>query len=245
MSKPDSSDLPQAHTVRSFVRRAGRLTTAQRLALENHWSEFGLEIEGALDLDAVFGRAAARHLEIGFGMGDALLSVAQAAPDQDFLGIDVYEPGIGRALRGIADLGLSNVRLVRGDAVDLCTLSLADASLDSVLIFFPDPWPKKRHHKRRLISTKFVTLLAAKLKSGARLQLATDWRDYAFWMLEVIENSGLFENIAGSGQFSERPGSRPLTKFERRGQRLGHDVFDLVYRRNIAAAASPGQIFEP
>ena len=169
-------------------------------------------------------------MEIGFGMGDALVSMAKNAPDAGFLGIEVYPPGIGAALRAIEANGITNVRLIRADAVAVLN-ALADSSLDAVLIFFPDPWPKKRHHKRRLIQAPFVDTVCRKLRPAGRFELATDWAPYASEMLRVIEAQGDFSNLAGAGAYAERPSARPPTKFERRGERLGHVTYDLVFER--------------
>ena len=233
-----TTDGQPRRSVRSFVRRAGRLTNAQARALECLWPQFGLEPQGQLVLDQVFGRRAPRTLEIGFGMGDALLALAAAHPERDFIGIEVYEPGIGRALRGIAEQGLGNVRLISDDAVEVLQQNFADAVFDRVLVFFPDPWPKKRHHKRRLIQPAFTALLADKLAPGGKLHLATDWEEYADAMLEVIGAEPRLRNPHGDGCFAPRPSTRPLTKFENRGRRLGHVVRDLEFER---LEIGPGQ----
>jgi tRNA (guanine-N7-)-methyltransferase len=217
--------------VRSFVRRSARMTPAQRAAIESRWSTFGLENAGLLDLDAVFGRRAPRVLEIGFGNGETLVSLAESHPDRDYLGIDVYEPGIGRLLAAIAEKSLSNVRLLRVDAVDVLRMSLPAASLAEVLLLFPDPWPKKRHHKRRLVQADFVRQVATSLAPGGVFHLATDWQNYAEHMLAVLEAEGAFVNLAGQGNFCAIREHRPVTKFERRGQRLGHGVWDLRFAR--------------
>ena len=217
--------------VRSFVRRSARMTPAQRAAIESRWSTFGLDNAGLLDLDTVFGRRAPRVLEIGFGNGETLASLAESHPDRDYLGIDVYEPGIGRLLAAIAEKSLSNVRLLRVDAVDVLRMSLPAASLAEVLLLFPDPWPKKRHHKRRLVQADFVRQVATSLAPGGVFHLATDWQNYAEHMLAVLEAEGAFVNLAGQGNFCEAGEHRPVTKFERRGQRLGHGVWDLRFAR--------------
>jgi tRNA (guanine-N7-)-methyltransferase len=222
----------QAREIRSFVRREGRLTPGQHRAIEALWADFGIEAGPArLDLTAVFGRQAPRGLEIGFGDGEALSAMAQAHPDQDFLGIEVHRPGIGRLLMRAEALGLSNLRIIRGDAVDVLSRQLPDACLDQVSIYFPDPWPKKRHHKRRLIQTAFADLLARKLKHHGSLHLATDWEDYAWQMLEILEASRDFANASGGNRFAPRAPHRPLTRFEHRGERLGHPIRDLVFKR--------------
>jgi len=218
--------------VRSFVRREGRMTRAQHRALDELWPSYGLpHDQGVLDLDAAFGRCAPRVLEIGFGMGDALAEMAAAHPEQDYLGVEVHRPGVGSLLLKLDDLGLSNVRVSCADAVQMLRDCLADDAIDAVHIFFPDPWPKKRHHKRRLVQPAFVELLRRKLKRGGRLHLATDWEDYAQHMLEVLETTAGLRNAADPGGFAPRPDYRPLTKFERRGQRLGHGVWDLIFER--------------
>ena len=220
-------------TVRSFVRRAGRITTAQSRAIRDLWSRFGVERGSVpLDLDALFGRRAKRYLEIGFGNGETLTELAVRHPDRDYLGVEVYEPGIGRLLLALEERDLANVRVMAADAVEVLEQQIPDASLDGVFVFFPDPWPKKRHHKRRLIQPPFVSLIARKLKAGAILHLATDWKPYAEQMLAILEAGPCFDNTAGTGAYAQRPDSRPATKFERRGERLGFEVRDLLFRRN-------------
>ena len=226
-----TDDTSSGLAIRSFVRRAGRLTDAQANAVTQHWRTFGLSPDGLLDFDAVFGRRAPRFLEIGFGMGDALLELAAANPGHDYVGVEVHEPGIGRLLRGLSDQQLNNVRVIRGDAADIVRKHIADASLAGVLVFFPDPWPKKRHHKRRLIQSGFTQLLADKLECGGQLHLATDWDDYACQMLSVLGAQPQLCNLAGNGCFARRPDSRPMTKFEIRGVRLGHGIWDLLFER--------------
>ncbi len=227
-----SPPAPPRRAVRSFVKRGGRITTGQERALAELWPRFGLEPSGEpLDLDAAFGRRAPRTLEIGFGDGEALVALARAHPERDYLGVEVHAPGVGHCLLAAAAAGLGNLRLCRGDAVELLARSLAPAALDEVLILFADPWPKKRHHKRRLIQPEFVALVASRLAPGGRLRLATDWKPYAQWMLEVIGASPEFRNCAAGGGFLDRPLERPVTKFERRGTRLGHGVSELEYER--------------
>jgi tRNA (guanine-N7-)-methyltransferase len=217
--------------VRSFVRRSARMTPAQRAAIERRWPDFGLEPAGQLDLDAVFGRRAPRVMEIGFGNGATLVSLAECHPQRDYLGVDVYEAGIGRLLAAIIELRLTNVRLLRGDAVDVLREHIPAASLAEVLLLFPDPWPKTRHHKRRLVQPAFVKLVATRVEPGGRFTLATDWQQYAEHMLEVLEAEENLVNLAGQGHFSQARGDRAVTKFERRGQRLGHEVWDLRFAR--------------
>lgn len=218
--------------IRSFVRREGRMTAAQRRALEVLWPRYGVDLPtGPLDLDRLYGRRAPRSMEIGFGMGDALLESAAAHPEQDFLGVEVYRPGLGHLLNRLAAAGLENVRVCGADAVDVLERSVPDAALAAVCVFFPDPWPKLRHHKRRLVQPEFAALLARKLEVGGRVYLATDWEDYAGQMLSVLGATPALCNLAGPGRYAPRPVERPLTKFERRGQRLGHGVWDLAFER--------------
>ena len=208
------------------------MTPAQRRALAELLPRYGVPLAAAaLDLVALFGRRAPKTLEIGFGMGDTLLEMAAAAPEIDFLGIEVHRPGLGRLLAGLEARGLDNVRVIEGDAVQVLTQMLTDGALDRLLLLFPDPWPKKRHHKRRLLQAPFVELAARRLRPGGLFHAATDWEPYAEQMLALLEACPLLENRAGPGQFSSRPAYRPPTKFERRGQALGHAVHDLLFRR--------------
>jgi len=221
-----------ARTIKSFVQRAGRTTRAQERALEELWPRFGIDYSPAtLDLDAVFGRSVPRVLEIGIGDGETLLALAGARPEADFIGVEVHRPGIGHCLLGIDSRKLTNIRLVSHDAVEVLEGQVPDASLDELLLYFPDPWPKKRHHKRRIVQPAFVDLVARKLKPGGVFRLATDWAPYAEHMLDVLRRSPSFTNVSATGDYVPRPASRPLTKFERRGERLGHEVFDLEFRR--------------
>jgi tRNA (guanine-N7-)-methyltransferase len=227
-----STDTTQAiRKIRSFVRREGRMTTAQQRALQELWPRFGIDSHTMIDLPALFGRTAPVTLEIGFGNGDSLLAMAQASPEVDFIGIEVHRPGVGRLLQALEDRQISNVRVMCDDAVEILQRCLPDHSLQRVLLFFPDPWHKKRHHKRRIVQPEFVELLASKLQRGGILHMATDWENYAEHMLEVVGASGKFRNCSGPGQYSEKPAYRPSTKFERRGQRLGHGVWDLLFER--------------
>jgi tRNA (guanine-N7-)-methyltransferase len=236
MTDPLSSQPPEpARRIRSFVVRAGRMTDAQRLALDTLWPRFGLDAPAAgaapLDLSQCFGREAPRTLEIGFGNGETLAALAMAHPERDYLGIEVHRPGAGHLLRLAEQHALANLRVWCADAVEVLEHGLAPGSLDEVLILFADPWHKKRHHKRRLIQAAFVDLLASRLRSGGRLHLATDWEPYAQQMLEVLNASAAFANESADGGFVPRPAWRTLTRFERRGERLGHGVWDLTYRR--------------
>jgi tRNA (guanine-N7-)-methyltransferase len=225
---------PQTHPrgVRSFVLRAGRMTDGQQRALQNLWPRFGLDYTASpCNLDALFGRAAARVVEIGFGNGANLIHLAGQRPEADFLGIEVHRPGVGRVLMEIERLGLRNVRISNHDAVEVIGEQLPEGCLDEVLVLFPDPWHKKRHHKRRLLNAAFVALLATRLKTGGLLRAATDWEPYAVAMLEVLGGCALLENTALGGGYVPRPESREPTRFELRGERLGHGVWDLAFRR--------------
>ncbi|HXS88750.1 MAG TPA: tRNA (guanosine(46)-N7)-methyltransferase TrmB [Steroidobacteraceae bacterium] len=231
MSDKDPSDV-RLRSVRSFVLRAGRATAGQQRALTQLWPKYGVEFSPtALDLPTLFGRAAPRMLEIGFGAGEALLEFASAHPEIDCIGVEVHRPGVGRLLLGAEAATLSNLRVICHDAVEVLQHQLPPASIALVHIFFPDPWPKKRHHKRRLIQPAFVELLATVIAPGGTLRLATDWEPYAQHMREVIDASSAFANIAADAGFVARSAERTLTRFERRGQRLGHGVWDLEYRR--------------
>lgn len=226
----DPGHPPRA--IRSFVTRSGRITTAQERALQELWPRYGIEPGAApLDLDALFGRRARRIAEIGFGNGDNLLALAASRPDEDFLGIEVHRPGVGRLLLQLEQRELRNVRVLCRDAVEVLGRDLGGQCLDEILILFPDPWPKKRHHKRRLIQPAFVTLLAERLKEGGALRLATDWEPYAAEMLETLSAEPRLRNVAPGGGFIPRPAERAPTRFERRGERLGHQVWDLEFRR--------------
>ncbi len=217
--------------VRSYVLRGGRLTRGQRRALDSLWSRFGLDAHARVGREVVFGRRAPCVVEVGFGDGQALLALAEAHPERDYIGIDVHTPGVGRVLAGLQEKGLSNVRIFRADAVDVFRRCIADNSLHEIYIWFPDPWPKKRHHKRRLIQPSFVSLVASKLMARGRLHLATDWMDYALQMLEVLEAQPELFNLTGHGGFYAGSGERPETRFARRGARLGHNVWDLIFEK--------------
>jgi tRNA (guanine-N7-)-methyltransferase len=220
----------QRHAIRSYVLRQGRVSDAQRRAVDELLPRFGVPFRPEiLDLDRLFGRSAPKILEIGFGMGETTATIAQAHPECDYLGIEVHTPGVGALLKRIAEFGLSNVRLIQHDAVEVLEHMIAPQTLDGVHVFFPDPWPKKRHHKRRLIQPPLLALLASRLKPGATLHLATDWEDYALQMLEVLRAEPALENTAAD--FAERPETRPQTKFESRGLKLGHRVWDMVFRK--------------
>jgi len=231
-AKKPVSETPRARHVRSFVLRAGRLTEGQKRALDDLWPVYGIS-EGAavLDFEALFSNDHPVIMEIGFGNGDATWQMAAAHPDENYLGVEVHKPGVGHLLLKIEEHGLNNIRIACEDAVELLSLRIPDRSLSGVRIYFPDPWPKKRHHKRRIIQPRFMDLLARKMRSGAMLHLATDWEPYAEHMLEVMHNSNNFENLSPDGGALPKPEWRPATKYEKRGERLGHGVFDLVFRR--------------
>jgi tRNA (guanine-N7-)-methyltransferase len=227
-------DLQNEHMhrrIRSFVLRQGRVTKGQERALETQWPKYGVEygLQG-IDLNALFGRNDSKKiLEIGFGMGETTAKIAQTLPDCDFLAAEVHTPGVGALLKLIEESSLTNIRIIQHDVVEVLQNMLADASLDGVHIFFPDPWHKKRHHKRRLIQAEFVKLLCAKLKVGGYLHVATDWQEYAEWVLEVLNAEPQLQNTAVD--YAEKPAYRPLTKFENRGIKLGHGVWDMVFTR--------------
>jgi tRNA (guanine-N7-)-methyltransferase len=221
---------PPHRSIRSYVLRQGRVSNAQRRALETLMPRYGIPFgERELDLDRVFGRAAPRVLEIGCGMGETTVAIAAANPGTDFLGIEVHSPGVGSLLKLVSEHELSNVRVIQHDAVAVLRDMLPHASLAGAHIFFPDPWPKKRHHKRRLIQRDFLALLASRMQPKAVLHIATDWEDYAQHIMATLQACPEFRNT--SNGFAPRPGERPLTKFEERGLKLGHEVWDLVFER--------------
>ncbi|MEM7254312.1 MAG: tRNA (guanosine(46)-N7)-methyltransferase TrmB [Pseudomonadota bacterium] len=217
-------------TIRSFVTRAGRVTPAQRRALDRHWAQYGLARDVPISRDA-FPGADRLVIEIGFGNGEGLAAAARANRTHHFVGIEVHEAGIGRLLQTAHDAALENLHVVQGDAVEVLTHVVIPSGIDEIWIYFPDPWPKKRHHKRRLINPAFVALLASRLAPAGLAKLATDWVPYAEQILEVFRASSDFRNLSHQGDYIERPSSRHLTKFEQRGQRLGHEVRDLAFER--------------
>ncbi len=231
---PAVEDFQNEHMhrrIRSFVLRQGRVTKGQANALETQWPKYGVEYGlQAIDLNTLFGRTESKKiLEIGFGMGETTAKIAQTVPDCDFLAAEVHTPGVGALLKLIEELALTNIRIIQHDVVEVLQHMIADASLDGVHIFFPDPWHKKRHHKRRLIQAEFVKLLCAKLKTGGYLHVATDWQEYAEWVLDVLNAEPQLKNT--TNDYAEKPSYRPLTKFENRGIKLGHGVWDLVFKR--------------
>ena len=231
MTETENVENLKNRRIRSFVLRQGRLTKGQAHALETGWPRYGLEysLQG-IDLKQLFGRAESKKiLEIGFGMGESTAKIAQTLPDCDFIAVEVHTPGVGALLKLIEELVLTNIRIIQHDVVEVLYKMIEDNSLDGVHIFFPDPWHKKRHHKRRLIQAEFVKLLCAKLKVGAYIHVATDWQEYAEWVLDVLKAEPQLKNIAEN--YAEKPAYRPLTKFENRGLKLGHGVWDMVFNR--------------
>jgi tRNA (guanine-N7-)-methyltransferase len=228
MNKDNNS--AKLRTIRSFVRRAGRVTPRQKLALDNLWARYGIEpAAGILNFTQIFGRQAPTALEIGFGNGQTLLSLAARDPQTNFIGIEVHVPGVGALLAGIEEQGLTNIRVLQADAIEVLNHNIPDGSLSAVYLFFPDPWHKKRHHKRRIVQVDFVKLLHRKLIAGGIFHMATDWQEYAEHMLATLESDPNFTNQAGIGNYSAKPDYRPTTKFEQRGERLGHGVWDLIF----------------
>ena len=225
--------LPEQRGIRSFVLRQGRVSNAQRRSLDILLPVYGvLYTPAALDLKAVFGRTAPKILEIGFGMGETTATIAAAHPENDYLAIEVHSPGVGALLKLIDEQHLTNIRIIQHDAAEVLNNMLPPESLAGVHIFFPDPWPKKRHHKRRLVQPPMVSLIASRMAQSAVLHLATDWQEYAEQMLEVLKAEPSLENTAAD--FAPRPDSRPQTKFETRGLRLGHKVWDLLFRKRLS-----------
>ena len=219
------------HRIRSFIRRQGRITMAQAKALDDLWPVYGLKDDTALDAPKVFGRVAPVVLEIGFGNGESLATMAAENSASDYVGIEVHRPGVGYLLLRVEELGLRNLRVYCADAIDILNHAVADASLDRVQLFFPDPWHKKRHNKRRIVNAGFLSLICRKLKAHGIFHAATDWEPYAKHMAETLEACPELTSLADGSPYSPRPDYRPLTKFESRGQRLGHGVWDLLYYR--------------
>jgi tRNA (guanine-N7-)-methyltransferase len=231
MAEIEDNSNPQHRRIRSFVLRQGRLTKGQERALETGWPQFGIDYsENLLDLNHIFERKDSNKiLEIGFGMGESTAKIAQTLPHCDFLAVEVHTPGVGSLLKLIQEQVLTNIRIIQHDVVEVLQHMIPDKSLDGVHIFFPDPWHKKRHHKRRLIQADFLKLMCSKLKTGAYIHVATDWQEYAEWVLEVLQAEPQLKNTANN--YAEKPSYRPLTKFENRGIKLGHGVWDLVFLR--------------
>ncbi len=222
--------VPHPRQIKTFVQRQGRLTKGQARAIEQLWPRYGLELtDKPLDLATLFGADTPVTLEIGFGNGQSLAEMALAEPQRGFIGIEVHRPGIGQLLQRIGERNIGNIRIFSADALDVLETMIPPGSLDRIQLFFPDPWPKKKHHKRRILNPAFASLAASRLRAGGLLHMATDWEPYAEAALQVLEQHPDFDNTADG--FSPRPDWRPLTKFERRGQRLGHEVRDLIFRR--------------
>lgn len=235
---PDSSSATEnsenniSRRIKSFVLRQGRLSAGQKKAIENNWPKFGLEIEDKLlNFVELFGRDAPTIVEIGFGMGKSLAEMAEANPQQNYIGIEVHKPGVGALLKLIEEKGLQNIRVFNDDAIEVLDKCIPLNSLAGVYLFFPDPWHKKRHHKRRIVQPAFAEKMAAHLKPGGQFHMATDWENYAEHMMEVMSASASYSNISGEGEYTPRPDYRPLTKFEARGHRLGHGVWDLIFAK--------------
>jgi tRNA (guanine-N7-)-methyltransferase len=226
---PEQAEHSPIRKIRSFIRRQGRITQGQEFALENYWDKYCLTPDKALDEIQAFGRHAPLCVEIGFGNGACLSELAAANADKDYIGIEVHRPGVGHLMMQLEQQGLNNVRIYCHDAIEVLTNNLADDSLAAVHLFFPDPWPKKKHHKRRIVQASFMELLAKKLQSGGYFHAATDWEKYAENMLKVLSADNRFSNASRTEKYCEKPAYRPLTKFEQRGLRLGHGVWDLVF----------------
>jgi len=219
--------------IRSFVIRGGRITEAQEKAVERYWPDYGLQLrDGFIHFEKVFGNNKPVVLEIGYGMGDSLLSMAQQEPDKNFIGIEVHPPGVGRLVNEAGKLQLSNLKTYCADAMDVLANCIPDASLARVQLYFPDPWHKKRHHKRRILQPDFSLQVSAKLATGGLFHTCTDWTPYAEHMLEVLNNTATLQNVSSEKTYVAKPAWRPETKFERRGQNLGHEVHDLLFERS-------------
>lgn len=225
-----TEEITHTRSIRSFVRRNRRMTTGQKKALDKYWPRYGIELaDKKPDLDQLFRRKAPRILDIGCGMGDATVEIAKNNLQMDLIAVEVHQPGIGNTIRLANGQQLNNLRIIAADIVEVLQQKLFVNDFDKVLIYFPDPWPKKRHHKRRLINTRFLDLLLPCLKSHARLYIATDWQDYAEQIREVCDENPGLRNLAGTRQYAPRPAWRPKTKFESRGRNMGHDVWDFAY----------------
>jgi len=222
------------HKIRSFIRRQGRITPGQQRAIDRLWPKYGLDKNQVIDYSNVFGRQASLIVEIGFGNGESLAKMAANHPENDYLGIEVHKPGVGHLLLQLDQLEINNVRIFNYDAVDILEQQIADNSLSGIHLYFPDPWPKKRHHKRRIVQSEFIALITRKLQPGGYFHAATDWQDYAEHMLTVLQKQPDIINQSPDGRYCERPIFRPVTKFERRGLALGHGVWDLIFRKKTA-----------
>jgi tRNA (guanine-N7-)-methyltransferase len=224
-------DYIDPERIKSFVRRKGRITPGQNFALENHWERFCLNPDIDVNFADIFGNNAPLIIEIGFGNGDSLAKMAAENPEKNYIGIEVHRPGVGHLLMKIEEMQLSNVRIYCHDAIEILEQRVPNENLAGLHLFFPDPWHKKKHHKRRIVRDSFVALLARKLAPNGYFHAATDWQNYAEWMLEILNRAPNFENLSPTQTFCERPDYRPLTKFEQRGIRLGHGVWDVMFKR--------------
>ncbi len=232
--QPETNEDLHLRKIRSFVKREGRLTKGQARAMEQYWPTMGLQhSDGLLDIAQAFERSAPVVLEIGFGMGKSLVEMAKAEPEKNFIGIEVHGPGVGACLQYAEELGVTNLKLYYHDAIEILADCITDNSLDRVQLYFPDPWHKKRHHKRRIVREEFVAVIRQKLKVGGLFHMATDWEHYAEHMVAEMYFAEGFDNTASEGYFVARPEFRPLTKFEARGHRLGHGVWDMIYKKTL------------
>ncbi|HET8730685.1 MAG TPA: tRNA (guanosine(46)-N7)-methyltransferase TrmB [Moraxellaceae bacterium] len=231
MTDEKTPEAPFMRRIQTFMRRSSPFTASQKQGMADYAPRFLLpRSREPLDVASVFGRAAPLTVEIGFGMGYSLAEMAEAAPDRNFIGIEIHEPGVAQLCYELGTRGISNVRILDEDALELLETRFADGSIDTVQLYFPDPWQKARHFKRRFVNATNAALIRRKLKTGGIFHMATDWENYAEWMLEHMEAAPGYENVAGKGLYSPRPDFRPLTKFEKRGQKLGHGVWDLLYK---------------
>jgi len=216
--------------IQSFVKRSGRLTEGQRFGLNELWPKYGIDInDSIIDFEKIFEKSQPTILEIGFGNGDSLLEMATNEPKRNFLGIEVYEAGVGRLINEANKRSLTNIKTIKEDAVEVLKNNIANDSLSGFQLYFPDPWHKKKHHKRRIVQPEFMDIISSKLINGSFVHMATDWENYAEHMMEVLEKHKNFKNMQSAHIYSPRPERRPITKFEKRGERLGHGVWDLIF----------------
>ena len=224
------TEVKYLRKIQSFVRRSGRISKAQSIGLNELWHDYGVDLnEKKLDFNKLFLSKNNVTLEVGFGNGDSLLEMAIDQPNQNFLGVEVYEAGVGRLINEANKNKLSNLKIIKDDAVEVLTNNILDNSISHFQLFFPDPWHKKKHHKRRIVQISFLDLLSKKLKKDGIVHIATDWENYAEHIMELLESHSHFKNCAGDHMYSLRPKNRPLTKFENRGQKLGHGVWDIIF----------------
>lgn len=232
MSESNNETPQKNQRIKSFVLRQGRLSAGQKRALDTQWPRFGLELKDQqLDFKALFGREAPTIVEIGFGMGKSLAEMAEANPQQNYIGIEVHRPGVGALLKQIEEKDLTNIRVFNEDAIEVLEKMIPENSLAGLYLFFPDPWHKKRHNKRRIVQPEFVQKIRTHLMLQGQFHMATDWEDYALHMMAVMNDAEGYTNTSGSGNYTPRPDYRPLTKFENRGHRLGHGVWDLIFEK--------------